>query len=201
MLKTLDAFSFEAQPDLNRDAVLQVFDCSFVAEAKVGMLWRRRLSARGAGRRPRDPGEGRPEEDRGPSALASNSGDRPRSGSRRSSRADDGKGGLIQSALRPETRSQIRRASVDPSRQGAGGSVAANSPATPWNDMDNIPPPTRSEDPEHLPMRSSGRVITTARYPAVHSPSASSFRHFRTCLASARSRLPAVLDARPLHTA
>ena len=33
MLKTLDAFSFEAQPDLDRDAVLQVFDCRFVAEA------------------------------------------------------------------------------------------------------------------------------------------------------------------------
>ena len=33
MLKTLDAFSFEAQPDLDREAVLQVFDCSFVAEA------------------------------------------------------------------------------------------------------------------------------------------------------------------------
>ena len=33
MLKTLDAFSFEAQPDLDRDAVLQVFDCSFVAAA------------------------------------------------------------------------------------------------------------------------------------------------------------------------
>ncbi len=33
MLKTLDAFSFEAQPSLDRDAVLQVFDCSFVAEA------------------------------------------------------------------------------------------------------------------------------------------------------------------------
>ena len=33
MLKTLDAFSFKAQPDLDRDAVLQVFDCSFVAEA------------------------------------------------------------------------------------------------------------------------------------------------------------------------
>ena len=33
MLKTLDAFSFEAQPDLDRDAVLQVFDCSFVADA------------------------------------------------------------------------------------------------------------------------------------------------------------------------
>jgi DNA replication protein DnaC len=32
-LKTLDAFSFEAQPDLDRDAVLQVFDCSFVADA------------------------------------------------------------------------------------------------------------------------------------------------------------------------
>ena len=27
------AFSFEAQPDLDRDAVLQVFDCRFVAEA------------------------------------------------------------------------------------------------------------------------------------------------------------------------
>ena len=33
MLKTLDAFSFEAQPDLDPDAVLQVFDCRFVAEA------------------------------------------------------------------------------------------------------------------------------------------------------------------------
>ena len=33
MLKTLDAFSFEAQPDLDRDTVLQVFDCRFVAEA------------------------------------------------------------------------------------------------------------------------------------------------------------------------
>ena len=32
MLKTRDAFSFEAQPDLDRDAVLQVFDCRFVAE-------------------------------------------------------------------------------------------------------------------------------------------------------------------------
>ena len=32
MLKTLDAFSFEAQPDLDRDAVLQLFDCRFVAE-------------------------------------------------------------------------------------------------------------------------------------------------------------------------
>ncbi len=31
MLKTLDAFSFDAQPDLDRDAVLQVFDCRFVA--------------------------------------------------------------------------------------------------------------------------------------------------------------------------
>ena len=31
MLKTLDAFSFEAQPDLDRDGVLQVFDCRFVA--------------------------------------------------------------------------------------------------------------------------------------------------------------------------
>ena len=30
MLKTLDAFSFEAQPDLDRDAILQVFDCGFV---------------------------------------------------------------------------------------------------------------------------------------------------------------------------
>ncbi len=30
MLKTLDAFSFEAQPDLDRDAVLQVFNCRFV---------------------------------------------------------------------------------------------------------------------------------------------------------------------------
>ncbi len=33
MLKTLDAFSFEAQPALDRDAVLAVFDCRFVAEA------------------------------------------------------------------------------------------------------------------------------------------------------------------------
>ena len=33
MLKTLDAFSFDAQPRLGRDAVLQVFGCSFVAEA------------------------------------------------------------------------------------------------------------------------------------------------------------------------
>ena len=33
MLKTLDAFSFEAQPDLDRDAILQVFDCRFVADA------------------------------------------------------------------------------------------------------------------------------------------------------------------------
>ena len=33
MLKTLDAFAFEAQPDLDREAVLAVFDCSFVAEA------------------------------------------------------------------------------------------------------------------------------------------------------------------------
>ena len=33
ILKTLDAFSFEAQPVLDRDAVLQVFDCRFVAEA------------------------------------------------------------------------------------------------------------------------------------------------------------------------
>ena len=33
MLKTLDAFSFEAQPDLDRDAVLQVFDGRFVADA------------------------------------------------------------------------------------------------------------------------------------------------------------------------
>ena len=33
MLRTLDAFSFEAQPDLDRDAVLQVFNCRFVAEA------------------------------------------------------------------------------------------------------------------------------------------------------------------------
>ena len=33
MLKTLDAFSFEAQPDLDRDAVLHVFDCPFVPEA------------------------------------------------------------------------------------------------------------------------------------------------------------------------
>ena len=33
MLKMLDAFSFAAQPDLDRDTVLQVFDCRFVAEA------------------------------------------------------------------------------------------------------------------------------------------------------------------------
>ena len=33
MLKTLDAFSFEAQPHLDRDAVLQVFGCDFVADA------------------------------------------------------------------------------------------------------------------------------------------------------------------------
>ena len=33
MLKTLDAFSFDAQPDLGSDAVLQVFGCGFVAEA------------------------------------------------------------------------------------------------------------------------------------------------------------------------
>ena len=33
MLKTLDAFSFDAQPGLDRDAVLQVFGCRFVAEA------------------------------------------------------------------------------------------------------------------------------------------------------------------------
>ena len=33
MLKTLDAFSFDAQPDLDRDAVLHVFDCRFVADA------------------------------------------------------------------------------------------------------------------------------------------------------------------------
>ena len=33
MLKTLDAFSFDAQPGLGRDAVLQVFGCRFVAEA------------------------------------------------------------------------------------------------------------------------------------------------------------------------
>ena len=33
MLKTLDAFSFETQPDLDRDAVLQVFDGRFVADA------------------------------------------------------------------------------------------------------------------------------------------------------------------------
>ena len=32
MLKTLDAFSFEAQPDLDREAVFQVLDCRFVAE-------------------------------------------------------------------------------------------------------------------------------------------------------------------------
>ena len=34
MLKTLDAISLEAQPDLDRDAVLQVFDCRFVAEGR-----------------------------------------------------------------------------------------------------------------------------------------------------------------------
>ena len=33
MLKTLDAFSFEAQPDLDRGAVLRAFDCRFVADA------------------------------------------------------------------------------------------------------------------------------------------------------------------------
>ena len=33
MLKTLDAFSFEAQPDLDRGAVLQAFDCRFTADA------------------------------------------------------------------------------------------------------------------------------------------------------------------------
>ena len=33
MLKTLDAFAFDAQPDLDRDAVLQVFDGRFVADA------------------------------------------------------------------------------------------------------------------------------------------------------------------------
>ena len=33
MLKTLDAFSFEAQPGLDRDVVLQIFDCGFVADA------------------------------------------------------------------------------------------------------------------------------------------------------------------------
>ena len=33
MLKTLDAFAFEEQPELDRDAVLQVFDGRFVAEA------------------------------------------------------------------------------------------------------------------------------------------------------------------------
>ena len=33
MLKTLDAFSFEAQPDLDLDAVLQVFDWCFAADA------------------------------------------------------------------------------------------------------------------------------------------------------------------------
>ena len=33
MLKTVDAFSFDAQPRLGRGAVLQVFGCSFVAEA------------------------------------------------------------------------------------------------------------------------------------------------------------------------
>ena len=35
MLKTLDAFSLEAQPDPDRDAVLQVFDCSFAAQAAL----------------------------------------------------------------------------------------------------------------------------------------------------------------------
>ena len=30
---TLDAFSFDVQPDLDRDAVLQVFGCGFVADA------------------------------------------------------------------------------------------------------------------------------------------------------------------------
>ncbi len=33
MLKTLNAFSVEGQPDLDRDAILQVFDCRFVADA------------------------------------------------------------------------------------------------------------------------------------------------------------------------
>ena len=33
MLKTLDAFAFDAQPDLDRNAVLDVFDCGFVADA------------------------------------------------------------------------------------------------------------------------------------------------------------------------
>ncbi len=33
MLKTLDAFALEEQPELDRDAVLQVFDCRFVADA------------------------------------------------------------------------------------------------------------------------------------------------------------------------
>ena len=33
MLKTLDAFAFDAQPDLDRDAILQVFGCGFVADA------------------------------------------------------------------------------------------------------------------------------------------------------------------------
>ena len=41
MLKTLDAFSFEAQPDLDREAVLQVFDCRFVADA-ANVVFRRR---------------------------------------------------------------------------------------------------------------------------------------------------------------
>ena len=33
MLKTLDAFSFEAQPELDREAILKVFDCRFVTHA------------------------------------------------------------------------------------------------------------------------------------------------------------------------
>ena len=33
MLKTLDDFSCEARPDLNREAVVAVFACSFVAGA------------------------------------------------------------------------------------------------------------------------------------------------------------------------
>ena len=60
--------------------------------------------------------------------------------------------------------------------------------------MDNTPLATRFEDREHPPMRSFDRVITTATYQAVQRPSATSFRHHGTCLASARSRLLAVLD-------
>ncbi|MDE0194469.1 MAG: hypothetical protein OXP08_02880 [bacterium] len=41
MLKTPDAFSFEVQPALDRDAPLQVFDCRFVAEATTVVFCRR----------------------------------------------------------------------------------------------------------------------------------------------------------------